>query len=80
MVKSFYEFMLQYKDKDTPRGDLARDMIYMQTRHPEEGDLNRINSEHWLMCYLSAHRACDECCAVARRCWKSYRKTQGSVC
>ena len=46
MAKSFYEFMLQYKDRNTPRGDLARDMIYMQTRHPEEGDLNRIDSEH----------------------------------
>ena len=80
MAKTFYEFMLQYKGRNIPRGDLARDMIYMQTHHPEEGDLNDINSEYRFMCYLSAHRACDECCAVARRCWRSYRKILESVC
>ena len=80
MAKSFYEFMLQYKGRNTPRGDLARDMIYMQIHHPEEGDLNELDSEYRFMCYLSAHRACDECCVVARRCWQSYRKMLQSVC
>ena len=78
--KTFYEFMLQYKGKDTPRGDLARDMIRLQTWYPEDGDLNRIDSLHILMCYLSAHGACQACCEAAESCWSSYENYLASVC
>lgn len=78
MAKTFYEFMLQYRNWDSIRGDLARDMIYMQAHHPEEGDLNEIGSAQQFLGYLSAHGACKECMAVARRCWHLYRDSRGA--
>jgi hypothetical protein len=43
--------------------------------HPEEA-VDQIDSEEEFMHYLFFHNACRECVAVARRCWRSYRKSQ----
>ena len=79
MAKSFFQYIMSYLNKNTPRGDLARDMMYEQRMHPEE-DLDQIDTEERFMHYLSAHRACQECIDVAHRCWVSYHKTLDSVC
>lgn len=78
MEKSFYQYMMAYRNRNTPRGDLARDMMYELRMRPEEA-VDQIDSEEWFMHYLNAHRACQECIDVAHRCWRSYRKTQGIV-
>ena len=78
MEKSFYQYMMAYRNRNTPRGDLARDMARELYLHPEE-EVDRIDSEERFMHYLNAHRACQECIDVAHRCWKSYRKAQGIV-
>lgn len=73
MAKTFYEFMLKYKDKDTASGDLIRDMMHELRIHPEE-EVDKIDSEEMFMHYLRNHYACRECIATAKRCWQSYRK------
>ena len=77
--KTFYQYMMTYLTWNTPRGDLARDMSRELYLHPEE-EVDKIDSEEWFMHYLNAHRACQECIDVARRCWRSYRKKLESVC
>ena len=79
LEKSFYQYMMGYRNRNTPRGDLARDMMHELRIHPEEA-VDKIDSEERFMHYLSAHRACQECIDVAHRCWSSYRKKQESVC
>ena len=74
MEKSFYQYMMAYRNRNTSRGDLARDMMHELKIHPEEA-VDRIDSEDLFMHYLSDHHACRECVAVARRCWRSYRKS-----
>ena len=73
MEKSFFEYMMGYITWKTYRGILARDMAREFYLHPEE-EVEKIESEEQFMHYLNAHRACDDCMEVARRCWKSYRK------
>lgn len=79
MEESFYQYMMSYRNRNTPRGDLARDIARELYLHPEE-EVDKIDSEEWFMHYLNAHLACQECIDVAHRCWRSYRKKQGSVC
>ena len=75
MEMSFYQYMMAYRNRKTLRGDLARDMMRELKIHPEE-EVDRIDSEKQFMDYLSIHHACRECFAVARRCWRSYRRSQ----
>ena len=79
MVLTFYEFMLRYRGRRSPRADLAEDMFYAQTHCPKEGDLNLIDSREKLLSYLSDQNACDACIEVAKRCWTSYRRYLRSV-
>ena len=79
MEKGFYQYMMAYRNRNTLRGDLARDMMHELKVHPEEA-VDRIDSEEQFMHYLSVHRACRECTDAARRCWRSYRRATGSVC
>lgn len=78
MEKSFYQYMMAYRNRNTPHGDLARDMMYELRMRPEEA-VDQIDSEERFMHYLNAHRACQECIDVAHRCWRSYSKTHGIV-
>lgn len=73
MEMSFYQYMMKFRNRDTPRGDLARDMAHELKMRPEEA-VDQIDSEERFMHYLSAHRACSQCVAVAHRSWISYRK------
>ena len=63
MEKSFYQYMMAYRNRNTPRGDLARDMMYELRMRPEEA-VDQIDSEERFMHYLNAHRACQECIDV----------------
>ena len=76
-ANTFYRYMLQFLEEDTPRGDLARDMQYEQERSPwNTRDLNEYTSWEKLRNYLEFHRACDECIQTAKTCWQEYRKTR----
>ena len=75
MKKSFYQYMMAYRNRNTPRGDLARDMMHELKIHPEEA-VDRIDSEDRFMDYLYVHCACRESISVARRCWRSYKNSQ----
>ena len=79
MEKSFYRYMMAYRNGKTARGDLAREMMHELRIHPEE-EVDRIDSEERFMHYLSSHHACRDCMDAARRCWSSYRRTTGSIC
>jgi len=74
LEKSFYQYMMEYRNRKTMRGDLARNIMRELKLHPEEA-VDQIDSEEEFMHYLFFHNACRECVAVARRCW-SYRKSQ----
>lgn len=70
--RTFYQYMMTYRDQNTPRGDLARAMMDELRLYPEEA-VDQIDSEERFMNYLSVHQACQECIDVARQCWRSYR-------
>ncbi len=74
MILTFYEFMLRYRGRSSPRAHLAEDMFYAQTYCPKEGDLNLIDTKEKLLDYLYKQGACDNCIDVAKRCWESYRR------
>lgn len=65
---TFYDWMMaKYLSKDTPRGDLAHDMHH-DADFPRDDDYDR------LLRYLRYRRACTECVALFKRCWRDYRK------
>ena len=79
MEMSFYQYMMGYRNSNTPRGDLARDMMRDLRFHPDEG-VDQITSEEQFIRHLSVRRACPECMDTARQCWVSYRKASGNAC
>ncbi len=68
MKMTFYDWMMaKYLSKDTPRGDLAHDMHH-DADFPRDDDYDR------LLRYLRYRRACTECVALFKRCWRDYQK------
>ena len=71
----FYTWMItKYEKKNSPRGDLARDM-----RRDE--DIQKLCQEHsdrdTILWYLHLHGACAGCVKVFERCFRDYRKRSG---
>lgn len=65
---TLYDWMMaKYLSKDTPRGDLAHDMHH-DADFPRDDDYDR------LLRYLRYRRACAECVALFKRCWRDYQK------
>ena len=65
----FYEWMMQYKGHDTPRGDLAGDMARKEREFPKDGDYDQILS------HLEGSHACKEAIRAFKSAWKSYTAT-----
>ena len=69
---TFCEWMIHhYLGKDTARGDLAYDMHH-------EGDVADLHTREDILAYLRFHRACKECIAVFKRCWRDYEKYEAA--
>ena len=67
---NFYDWMMvRYAGKDTPRGDLARDM-------KRDKDFPKDGSRSEILAHLKDKGAIDECLACFKRCWQDY---QGEV-
>ena len=66
---NFYDWMIsKYRDKNTPRGDLAEDMV-RSGDFPKDGDYNSI------LKYLHRKGACEECVNTFKRCWRDFQRT-----
>jgi hypothetical protein len=61
----FKEWITQFKDDDTPRGDLAYD-ISRDDFFPESNDKTR------LLAYLRNKRACNECIRTFHAAWRKF--------
>ena len=76
MAVTFYTYMLQFLDEESPRGDLARDLRHEQEAAPcRTCDLNGIRTWPEMETHLRIHHACHECRRTAKRCWQDYRNT-----
>ncbi len=64
---NFYDWMMQYKEHNTPRGNLADDMIRSENEFPKEGAFEEIKS------YLQP-RACKQSLEILPSVWDSYQK------
>lgn len=69
--------MQTFRNEDSSRGDLARDMYDEQERSPFRicDDLNGIVTWEHMQTYLRTARACDDCIRTAKRCWQDYMKS-----
>lgn len=69
---NFYDWMMmRYAGKDTPCGDLARDM-------KQDKGFPRDGSRSEILVYLKDKGAIDECLACFKRCWQDYQWEVGS--
>lgn len=68
-MKTFYNFLKDFKEDDSPIGDLARD-ISVDRNHPK-----RYNSFVSLQRYLESLGACDSVLATFNQAWKLYEET-----
>ena len=64
---SFFEYMLRYLKKDTPEGDLARDMPRDRHNFPYYVSAKVIKQ------YLISNRACDNAIDTFEKCYKRYK-------
>jgi len=80
MVKTFYDYMLQFLEEESPRGDLARDMHHEQERSLfRTCDLNGIRTWDQMDIHLSDHQACSGCRETAKACWRDFQKNRDSA-
>ena len=63
---TFFDFMMRYIQKDSPAGDLARDMLEDEAHFPDT------NNSDDIMQYLISRRACSECLRTFKTCYKRY--------
>lgn len=63
---SFIDWISRFKDKDTPNGDLAADIL-ADKRFPSTNDRVTISD------YLSNRGACDGAIRTFKTAWKSYQ-------
>ena len=63
---TFFEYMMKSLKKDSPAGDLARDMDRDKANFP------RSNTRDEIMSYLSSKGACSECLTTFEKCYKRY--------
>ena len=69
---SFYDWMMQYKEHNTPRGNLADDMIRSESGFPKDGSFEEIET------YLKSHGACSQSLEILKSVWDSYKKETGA--
>lgn len=63
---NFYDWMVKKNlKKDTPEGDLARDMV-------RSGDFPHTDDMETISTYLSEKNACMECLEIFLECWQEY--------
>lgn len=63
---TFFEYMMRYIEKDSPSGDLAKDMRRDKEHFPDSSDRDEIAG------YLFSRGACSECLQIFRTCYKRY--------
>nr|DAW88634.1 MAG TPA: YozE [Bacteriophage sp.] len=70
---TFYTFMTRnYKNSDSPAGDLARDMKSDYEKFPRNRPC-KFNGWHKLIRkYLEENDACTGCLETFEKCWKEY--------
>lgn len=75
---SFYEYMIsKYRYKDTPDGDLARDMERDNKLTGFFSNLHECSVEHQhesIEAHLFNLHACSEALYAFERCWKKYKR------
>lgn len=65
---TFFEYMMKYLNKDTPAGDLARDLNRDKENFPQSNDGKEI------MDYLFSKGACSQCLDTFEKCYAQYVK------
>ena len=70
---TFYTFMMRnHRGKNTPEGDLARDIFQDRESFPRNGKGKFDGWHRILRGYLERQHACSECLDVFESCWKDY--------
>ncbi len=67
---SFFDWMLQYKGKKTPRGILADEMIRLEGSFPKDGTYEDI------LTFLEMQELCDVSIQIFMGAWQSYEHTK----
>lgn len=67
---TFFEYMLKYLKKDTPAGDLARDMLRDRQHFPITND------RYALINYLDSKNASEECLKTFCKCYERYERQE----
>ena len=65
---NFYEWMMQYREHNTPRGNLADDMVRSANEFPRDGSFEEIKA------FLGAGKACSQSLEILPSVWESYQK------
>lgn len=65
---NFKEWIIQFANEDSPRGDLAYD-IKRDEMFPREA-----NSKEAILDYLDRRRACRECVQAFKKAWNEYSR------
>lgn len=70
---TFYTFMMRnYRNEDTPQGDLARDMHEDRDSFPKNGKGKFTGWHKIIRDYLEYNDACDKCLDAFEESWEEY--------
>lgn len=70
---TFYTFMTRnYRKSDSPKGDLARDMVRDSEKFPRNRPCKFKGWHDLIHKYLVSNDACRECLVVFEECWEEY--------
>lgn len=70
---TFYTWMMRnYKNDNSPAGDLADDMYRDKDRFPRNGTGKFQGWHNQIRGYLETEGACDACLDVFEDCWEEY--------
>lgn len=70
---TFYTYMVRnYKNEDSPKGDLAKDIYGDKESFPRNGQGKWKARGNWIRDYLESCGACDACMEIYDECWEEY--------
>lgn len=76
---TFYTYMTRnYRNTDSPKGDLADDMHADREKFPRNGPCKFKGWHRLIRSYLERNGACNACLEVFEKCWEEYEACEKS--
>lgn len=69
---TFYTYLMRYKNEDSPKGDLARD-VRSDTNNKFFKNSN-FKARNFMRSHLESRRACYECLSTFDECYEEYQE------